>query len=208
MMAGPCVGMEGLWPRSCGPTWQRRRGAVARLYPVWRQSDAPPICSARARQQGHGNRLDGERLQDCGRKARSAIPGARYPGRKGCQICQICHKLPNSFPLGRIEADCRESGCLPDFTRENRLFRGIKDSGLGGTRTHDQCLKRALLYRLSYQPITFKFNRLHPTVNRKKCRLVTRCFHSICDRPESSGDYYAVLEAGGKRFSQSGFRRA
>src|SRR5487761_2427429 len=27
-----------------------------------------------------------------------------------------------------------------------------KHGGLGGTRTLDQCLKRALLYRLSYQP--------------------------------------------------------
>ena len=27
-----------------------------------------------------------------------------------------------------------------------------KSGGLGGTRTHDQCLKRALLYQLSYQP--------------------------------------------------------
>jgi hypothetical protein len=27
-----------------------------------------------------------------------------------------------------------------------------RSGGLGGTRTHDQCLKRALLYRLSYQP--------------------------------------------------------
>ncbi len=28
----------------------------------------------------------------------------------------------------------------------------VKSGGLAGTRTPDQCLKRALLYRLSYQP--------------------------------------------------------
>ena len=43
---------------------------------------------------------------------------------------------------------------------EKRLFRGERGSGLAGTRTQDQCLKRALLYQLSYQPVgiegTFK----------------------------------------------------
>jgi len=29
---------------------------------------------------------------------------------------------------------------------------GFKSGGLAGTRTPDQCLKRALLYQLSYQP--------------------------------------------------------
>ena len=33
-----------------------------------------------------------------------------------------------------------------------RSLRLIKSGGLAGTRTLDQCLKRALLYQLSYQP--------------------------------------------------------
>ena len=31
-------------------------------------------------------------------------------------------------------------------------FIGFLSGGLAGTRTLDQCLKRALLYQLSYQP--------------------------------------------------------
>jgi hypothetical protein len=37
-----------------------------------------------------------------------------------------------------------------------------KAGGLGETRTLDQCLKRALLYRLSYQPNRAEENRLKP----------------------------------------------
>jgi hypothetical protein len=33
---------------------------------------------------------------------------------------------------------------------------GFKNGGLAGTRTLDQCLKRALLYQLSYQPTEFR----------------------------------------------------
>ena len=49
-----------------------------------------------------------------------------------------------------------------DGERNTHLHRGEKNGGgtgdtqksggLGGTRTLDQCLKRALLYQLSYQP--------------------------------------------------------
>jgi hypothetical protein len=34
------------------------------------------------------------------------------------------------------------------------------DGGLAGTRTPDQCLKRALLYQLSYQPNRAQENKL------------------------------------------------
>jgi hypothetical protein len=39
---------------------------------------------------------------------------------------------------------------------------GTKAGGLAGTRTPDQCLKRALLYQLSYQSSRAQENRLKP----------------------------------------------
>ena len=39
-----------------------------------------------------------------------------------------------------------------DIVRHTRVPRG-RNGGSGGARTHDQCLKRALLYRLSYRPM-------------------------------------------------------
>ena len=38
---------------------------------------------------------------------------------------------------------------------------GFENGGLAGTRTRDQCLKRALLYQLSYQP-TPKWSAINP----------------------------------------------
>jgi hypothetical protein len=43
-----------------------------------------------------------------------------------------------------------ETGRQPVENRGKNLKR--KNGGLAGTRTLDQCLKRALLYQLSYQP--------------------------------------------------------
>ncbi len=44
------------------------------------------------------------------------------------------------------------------FIRKDSI--AVSNGGLAGTRTPDQCLKRALLYQLSYQPITFLANEL------------------------------------------------
>ena len=41
-------------------------------------------------------------------------------------------------------------------------FYGFLNGGLAGTRTPDQCLKRALLYQLSYQPGRAQENKLKP----------------------------------------------
>src|SRR5882672_800080 len=41
-------------------------------------------------------------------------------------------------------------------------LRSAKAGGLAGTRTPDQCLKRALLYQLSYQPNRAQKNRVKP----------------------------------------------
>ena len=43
-------------------------------------------------------------------------------------------------------------GAKNSVSRPVTMFR--KNGGLGGTRTLDQCLKRALLYQLSYQPVS------------------------------------------------------
>jgi hypothetical protein len=103
---------------------------------------------------------------------------------------------------------------------------------LAGTRTRDKCLKRALLYQLSYQPITFKFKQLQifrsgedqhfhlalqPVprraffVKRKEqpaSELVAEqpIFPKVSEnlsRLESSGGYYALLKRGGKQFRRS-----
>lgn len=37
-----------------------------------------------------------------------------------------------------------------------------ENGGLAGTRTLDQCLKRALLYQLSYQPAFLAPREFHP----------------------------------------------
>jgi hypothetical protein len=50
----------------------------------------------------------------------------------------------------------KDSTCLYSVTaRPSSLFASLraKTGGLAGTRTLDQCLKRALLYQLSYQPL-------------------------------------------------------
>jgi hypothetical protein len=53
---------------------------------------------------------------------------------------------------------------LCGIRRGKFLFCGakMKFGGLAGTRTPDQCLKRALLYQLSYQPNRAQENRLKP----------------------------------------------
>ena len=48
------------------------------------------------------------------------------------------------------------------YNQQTQWFYEVLRSGLAGTRTRDQCLKRALLYQLSYQPnqMEAKSNRL------------------------------------------------
>ena len=56
-----------------------------------------------------------------------------------------------------------------DFGRRIGGLLWNKTGGLAGTRTRDQCLKRALLYQLSYQPTEGDFARPFPnTVPRKR----------------------------------------
>ena len=54
---------------------------------------------------------------------------------------------------GRAKAACGAGNrALPVRGRLRYYGGNTKTGGLGGTRTLDQCLKRALLYQLSYQP--------------------------------------------------------
>ncbi len=69
---------------------------------------------------------------------------------------------PHQHRRGALQGLCPRGGCRthPRFAHcrriaehEGEIVDRRKGGGLAGTRTLDQCLKRALLYRLSYQPI-------------------------------------------------------
>ena len=45
-------------------------------------------------------------------------------------------------------------------------WRTQKSGGLAGTRTPDQCLKRALLYQLSYQPTKGNYDNSHARTHK------------------------------------------
>jgi hypothetical protein len=60
-------------------------------------------------------------------------------------IATDCHPLK---PIGENKLETRK-------TADSIGFAWGFNGGLGGTRTRDQRLKRPLLYRLSYQPISF-----------------------------------------------------
>ena len=51
-----------------------------------------------------------------------------------------------------------------NFNQQTQWFYEFFRSGLAGTRTRDQCLKRALLYQLSYQPNRKEAKRSRPAV--------------------------------------------
>src|ERR1041385_7199467 len=78
-------------------------------------------------------------------------------------VANGCQKTPLLPP---IEPDCcqlagkrnKRIGCLKTLG-----FIEKRSGGLAGTRTLDQCLKRALLYQLSYQP-----DRPVPRTERRK----------------------------------------
>jgi hypothetical protein len=48
----------------------------------------------------------------------------------------------------------KADSCKSNFALFYEGKSTFQNGGLGGTRTRDQCLKRALLYQLSYQPDT------------------------------------------------------
>lgn len=60
-----------------GPTCHTRRRKRCAITPVFVTVRRPPICRARARQQGHGRRLERRTAQDSRRQARRAL---RQPG--------------------------------------------------------------------------------------------------------------------------------
>src|ERR1039457_1854047 len=60
------------------------------------------------------------------------------------------------------------------FTQNVSPSHLLKGGGLAGTRTLDQCLKRALLYRLSYQPNLLSISLLRRNTNDCKHHVVTR----------------------------------
>jgi hypothetical protein len=66
-----------------------------------------------------------------------------------------CHRLPEIALLKQIATDChplRKEARTVILRCVYACFPRIPSGGLAGTRTLDQCLKRALLYQLSYQP--------------------------------------------------------
>ena len=73
----------------------------------------------------------------------------------------------------------------------------LKNGGLAGTRTPDQCLKRALLYQLSYQP-----NRLWKSIfGRYLVASKYHRFYKETDKQlESTKRHYAFLNGRGKQF--------
>jgi hypothetical protein len=63
-----------------------------------------------------------------------------------------------------------------------------RHGGLAGTRTPDQCLKRALLYRLSYQPTTAMRH-----LDATKLFHLSKCGAKINGRPSDFQDNFAAL---------------
>ena len=58
-----------------------------------------------------------------------------------CRTLPAIDTIPNGLIIRRLLRACASSQAA-----------NSGNGGLGGTRTHDQRLKRPLLYRLSYQP--------------------------------------------------------
>jgi hypothetical protein len=141
----------------------------------------------------------------------------------------LLKSLPARFALrrGSLRSPLRNPYWLAEPKRAAQ--RRAKAGGLAGTRTPDQCLKRALLYQLSYQPILLSRSLLLRNTNDFKHYVVTHCAlcyvflrendeqkHSADDRAtslhkvagnlyrlESSDGYYALLKRGGKQFHRS-----
>src|SRR5882762_9240241 len=68
----------------------------------------------------------------------------------------------------------KSSPAYAALRRQPSFFTTFKAraGGLGGTRTLDQCLKRALLYRLSYQPTVGVERRRDGTVNSERRKII------------------------------------
>jgi ferredoxin len=78
-----------------------------------------------------------------------------------------------------------------------RAFAGVLNGGLAGTRTLDQRLKRALLYRLSYQPTPWNLPQLSANVAGKLLHA-----RPSCKRRENSlfRDCSIISEPGSGKF--------
>ena len=76
----------------------------------------------------------------------------------------------NQFRPGRLSLCGRCGRTLASSSGGHQCGNG----GLAGTRTLDQCLKRALLYQLSYQPNLLSQSQLRRLTNDCKHYVVTR----------------------------------
>jgi hypothetical protein len=106
--------------------------------------------------------------------AASERPATRTPGAREYEQKRVDGSLRDPFPVTGCVAAAgqltwqRVCAGVPNGIRtrvgavKGRCPRPLDDGdgmvrracGLGGTRTHDQRLKRPLLYRLSYEPVT------------------------------------------------------
>ena len=138
-----CVLPRVNWPAllRCAPGFLARRKLPEKLARRFRAAAFELSGDAAAAFE-----LDGELA---GKFAREIFSGTRP------SACRLL-KRPSPFRSGAA-AFARHNLAQPSsgWLAEPRLAaqRRAKAGGLAGTRTLDQCLKRALLYQLSYQPI-------------------------------------------------------
>ena len=90
------------------------------------------------------------------------MTGRRQEGsesRKFIRLCESIYEVRLANDERFLATLNAQTGAVAQFQRDREVMPW-KSGGLGGTRTHDQCLKRALLYQLSYQPICLSFSTL------------------------------------------------